>query len=214
MLRRTRVTVFLAAGLITVLGACGAQPESTGDGPATGPPATTPPPPPSASPTTADPTTAKTEPGTPSGTASTPPEAGTRCGAANLTGTVAPSDASAGNRYAELVVTNRSGRTCTIYGYGGLQLVAADGRPTPTRLTRQADPGPALVTLPPGGTAAKTLHWSVVPGGNEPVTGPCQPSSAGARVIPPDDTRAFAVTYDFGSVCSGGRVDGGAYVRK
>jgi hypothetical protein len=206
VVRRTRVTVFLAAGLIAVLSACGVQPESTEDNPVAEPPVTTPPSLPSASPTTA--------PSPPGGTASAPPEAGTRCTAADLTGTVAPSDAAAGNRYAELVVTNRTRRACTIYGYGGLQLVAADGRPTPTKLTRVPDPGPGMVTLPPGGTAAKMLHWSVVPSGTEPVAGPCQPPSAGARVIPPDDTRAFAVRYEFGSVCSGGLVEGGAYVSR
>jgi hypothetical protein len=127
---------------------------------------------------------------------------------------VAPSDAAAGNRYAELVVTNKSGRTCTLYGYGGLQLVDGAGRSTPTRLTREPNPGPSLVTLPPGGTAAKKLHWGVVPSGTEPVDGPCEPASAGARVIPPDDTKAFDVRFDFGSVCANGQVAGSAYFRK
>ena len=140
--------------------------------------------------------------------------AGGRCTAADLAGTVAPSDAAAGNRYAELVVTNTSGRTCTLFGYGGLQLVDGMGRSTPTKLTREPSPGPSLVTLPPGGTAAKKLHWGVVPSGAEPVDGPCEPASAGARVIPPDDTKAFSVKFDFGSVCANGRVAGSAYFRK
>lgn len=76
--------------------------------------------------------------------------------------------AGAGNRYADLVVTNTSGRTCTLHGYGGLQLIGADGKP----------------------------------------------ASTGARVIPPDDTKAFTVTFAFGSVCAGGHVDGSAYFKK
>jgi len=144
--RRTRVAVGLAVGLV-VLSACGAPRESTGDGPpltVTSPPAESGPvTPPSAA---APPSSAATSAG--EGVAA----AGGRCRAADLAGTVAPSDAAAGNRYAELVVTNRSGRTCTLYGYGGLQLVDGAGRSTPTRLTREPNPGPSLVTLPPGGS--------------------------------------------------------------
>jgi hypothetical protein len=190
-----------------MLSACGSPSESTGDGATTQPPVTTPPPAPSASPTTAPPTT-------PTGSESAPPDSGTKCTAKDLKGSVAPLDAAAGNRYAELVVTNKTDRTCTVYGYGGLEFIDGDGKPTPTRLTRQPDPGPTVVTLPPGGAAAKKLHWGVVPSGNEPETGPCEPSSAGMRIIPPDDTQAFIVTYEFGSVCASGHVEGSAYFKK
>jgi len=203
--RRTRVAACVAVGLVAMLSACGAPRESTGDG-RVGPPTVTSPP-------------AESGPVTPPSSAPPAPSegvaaAGGRCRAADLSGAVAPSDAAAGNRYAELVVTNTSGRTCTLYGYGGLQLVDGAGRSTPTKLTREPNPGPSLVTLPPGGTAAKKLHWGVVPSGTEPVDGPCEPASAGARVIPPDDTTAFSVRFDFGSVCANGRVDGSAYFRK
>lgn len=120
-------------------------------------------------------------------------------------------DAGAGNRFAELVVTNTSGKTCSLYGYGGLEFFDANGKPNPTDLVRTPNPGPSLVTLAPGDTAAKKLRWGVVPTGDEPVTGPCQPPSVGIRVIPPDDTRSFDVSYDFGSVCAGGHVEGSAY---
>jgi hypothetical protein len=208
VVRRTHVAAAVAAGVIAMLSACGTPTESTGDGARTQPPVTTPPPAPSASPTTA-PTTAP-----PTGSESAPPSAGTKCAAKDLKGSVAPLDAAAGNRYAELVVTNKTSKTCTMYGYGGLEFIDGDGKPTPTQLSRQPDPGPAVVTLPPGGTAAKKLHWGVVPSGNESQTGPCEPSSAGVRIIPPDDTQAFIVTYEFGSVCARGHVDGSAYFKK
>lgn len=208
MVRTTRVAVWAAAGLLA-LSACGAPNESTGDGPtATGQPVTTPPEPPPATPTTVP--TAPTA----GGTENAPPDAGTKCTATDLKGTVAPQDSGAGNRYAEIVVTNKTDRTCTLYGYGGLEFIDGNGKPTPTDLTRQPDPGPTLVRLPPGGSAAKKLHWGAVPSGDEPVTGPCEPASAGARIIPPDDTQTFIVTYAFGSVCARGRVDGSAYFKK
>ncbi len=206
MVRRNRVASCLAIGLLAALSACGTSQESTGDGQSTVPPTT-----PSTAPSTANPTAAPT---TDSGTESAPPDSGTKCTAKDLEGTVVPSDAAAGNRYAELVVTNTSAGTCTLYGYGGLQLVDAKAKATPTNLTRRPDPGPTLVTLAPGGTAAKKLHWGVIPSGDEPVTGPCEPASAGARVIPPDDTRAFTVTYQFGSVCAQGHMEGSAYFKK
>jgi uncharacterized protein DUF4232 len=185
----------MAATVLAAVTACGTTSESTGDGQTT-----------REQPTTTPPTT--------TATSTTTTGAGTKCKAADLKGSMSSPNAGAGNRYADLVVTNTSGRPCTIYGYGGLQLIGADGRPTPTDLARTPDPGPTLVTLRPGGTAAKTLHWGVIPSGDEPVTGPCEPASTGARVIPPDDTKAFMVTFAFGSVCAGGHVDGSAYFKK
>jgi hypothetical protein len=200
VVRRTRVAAGLVIGLAAVLSACGNQPEeSTGDSQ-----------PPTETVTVTQPASPTTEPSS-SSTESAPTDQGTKCTAQNLAGTVQPLDAAAGNRYAELVVTNKTDATCTLYGYGGLEFVDGNGKPTPTDLTRQPDPGPTLVTLAPGQTAAKKLHWGVVATGNEPATGPCQPPSAGARVIPPDDTQAFIVTFDFGSVCAGGHVEGSAY---
>jgi len=202
MVRRTRMAACVAIASIAVLSACGTPTKSTGDGTTSPMPVTTPPSPPSASPSTA------TSP--PEGTGS----AETRCTAGDLEGSVVPSDAAAGNRYADLVVTNTSGNACTLYGYGGLELTGADGQPLPTELTRSQPPKPGMVTLPPGGKAAKELHWTAVPSGDEPVDGPCETPAAGARVIPPDDTRAFTVTYAFGPVCGHGHVDGSAYFKK
>lgn len=189
-----------AIGSVVLLSACGSgDPPSTQD---TSTPGAT------SRATTTQPTSSTTPP--PS-TESAPSNAGTKCVAADLEGVVTNVDAGAGSRFAELVVTNTSGRTCTVYGYGGLELIDANGKPNPTDLVRTPNPGPSLVTLEPGGTAAKKLRWGVIPSGDEPVTGPCQPVSTGIRVIPPDDTRAFTVSYEFGSVCSGGRVEGSAY---
>lgn len=137
----------------------------------------------------------------------------TRCAPSSLSGVIESGDAAAGNRYAKLAVTNTGSKACTLYGYGGLQLTNAAGAANPTKLTRKPDPGPALVTLQPGEKAYKNLHWGAVPDGTEPVEGPCEPASAGAAVIPPDETQPFSVRFDFGSVCEHGAVDGSAYYK-
>lgn len=134
-----------------------------------------------------------------------------RCHTSMLSGSLQPGTPGAGQRYAELTLRNDSGETCTLYGYGGLQLVDAEGRPLPTELTRNANPGPTLIELAPGDAAAATLHWSVVPHGDEPVTGPCGPTPAGAEVIPPDETDPLPVEWRLGPVCGQGSVDGTAY---
>jgi hypothetical protein len=136
-----------------------------------------------------------------------------RCGPTSLSGAIESGDAAAGNRYAKLAVTNTGSKPCTLYGYGGLQLTNAAGAPTPTKLTRKPDPGPALVRLEPGQKAYKNLHWGAVPDGTEPVEGPCEPASGGAKVIPPDETEPFTVKFDFGSVCQHGLIDGSAYYK-
>lgn len=99
---------------------------------------------------------------------------------------------------------------CTLNGYSGFQLENASGA-VPTKLERKADPGPAAMTLAPGGKASANLHWGVVPSGNEPVEGPCQPEPSKAAAIPPDETAALTVPWTLGPVCSGGRIEISAF---
>lgn len=134
-----------------------------------------------------------------------------RCAPAQLAGRMEPGEPGAGQRVATLVVTNTSTNTCTLYGYGGAELYTASGVPIPTRLTRLPDPAPALVRLLPGSAARKDLKWTVVPTGDEPVDEPCQVPASQLRVIPPDETSPFAVIWDLGPVCDGGRLDGSAF---
>lgn len=134
-----------------------------------------------------------------------------RCHTGDLSGSVQNQDSGAGQRYADLVLRNDSGRPCTVYGYGGMQLVDAGGRPVPTNLQREADPGPSLVRLAPGATTRSTLHWTVVATGDEPTDGPCEPEPAGARVTPPDETEQLTVAWNYGPVCDHGRISGSAY---
>ena len=133
-------------------------------------------------------------------------QASGRCTAAVLAGEVQPGNPAAGNRYAKLVVTNNGTAPCTLNGYSGLQLLDASGQPVPTDLQRSTDPAPTLVALPPKGRAAADLHWTVVPTGEEPAQGPCEPEAAQARAIPPDETQPMSLAWSLGPVCGGGKI--------
>ncbi|GDY30117.1 DUF4232 domain-containing protein [Gandjariella thermophila] len=148
---------------------------------------------------------------TTSGQAAPAPPATTRCSAAVLRGRVEPGSPGAGQRYARLVVTNTGRAPCTLYGYGGLQLVDGSGRPVPTDLRRDEQPGPTMVRLAPGASAAKNLHWTIVPSDGEPDTAPCEPAAATISVIPPDETQPFQAAWNLGEVCGHGRIGGSAY---
>ncbi|MFS8104367.1 DUF4232 domain-containing protein [Lentzea alba] len=133
-----------------------------------------------------------------------------RCDSSVLKGQVDPTDAGAGNRYGKFVVTNGGTMPCTLNGYSGFQLENGSGA-LPTKLERMADPGPKALTLAPGGKAVANLHWGVVPSGNEPVEGPCQPEPSKAAAIPPDETVPLTVPWTLGPVCSGGRIEISAF---
>ena len=162
--------------------------------------------------------TLPTSPSTPSSTHTSAPAgnsgaaspAAKRCDSSVLKGQVDPTDAGAGNRYGKFVVTNSSTAPCTLNGYSGFQLENASGA-VPTKLERKADPAPAALTLAPGGKASANLHWGVVPSGNEPVEGPCQPEPSKAAAIPPDETVPLTVPWTLGPVCSGGRIEISAF---
>ncbi|MEV6244268.1 DUF4232 domain-containing protein [Lentzea sp. NPDC051838] len=184
----------IVCGLLVLAGvtACGSKPSDNGT-------QTLP---------TSTPTTASSTPAANSGAAV---PAVKRCDSTALKGQVDPTDAGAGNRYGKFVVTNSSTAPCTLNGYSGFQLENAAGAAIPTKLERKADPGPKALTLAPGTKASANLHWGVVPSGNEPVEGPCQPEPAKAIAIPPDETVPLTMPWTFGPVCSGGRIEISAF---
>lgn len=135
----------------------------------------------------------------------------TRCHTSMLAGNLQRAEPGAGQRYAELALTNRSDLTCTLYGYGGIQLIGEDGTPLPTKTDRSPNPGPQLVRLAPGESATATLHWTAMPHEGEPTDGPCQPRPASAQIIPPDETDALTIPWNEGPVCGFGAIDNSAY---
>ena len=117
----------------------------------------------------------------------------------------------AGQRYATIVLTNAGTRTCTVLGYGGVGLYAADGTALPTHQVRVPSPAPQTVLVRPGISVSSQLHWSVVAGAGDAQTGACQPVAATLRIIPPDETTALAVPWTGDPVCEGGTIDQQAY---
>ena len=138
-----------------------------------------------------------------------PPPRDPRCHTSQLTGAMSPVDAGAGQRYADVTLTNSSDAHCTLYGYGGMRLVDAAGNPLPTEITRTDNPGPALIGLDPGESASATLHWTAVP--HEGEGDPCQPVAGGLQVIPPDETDWLPVEWTGDAVCGGGAIGESAY---
>jgi hypothetical protein len=131
------------------------------------------------------------------------------CGTADLALTLVPGSPGAGQRYARVVLTNRSSHACWTYGFIGIQLFDGAGRPVPTDLVRQPPPAPTVVMIAPNGAAYSGLHWAAVPAADE--TGQqCEPVPASVYVTPPDETTQLAVPWSGGSVCQHGRIDTGA----
>ena len=133
-----------------------------------------------------------------------------RCHTSELTGSLGTGDAAAGNRYATLTLTNTGGEVCTVYGYGGLGLVRADGTAVPSQQVRVAasdGTGGKRTTLQPGQSVSATLHWAAVATGPEPVTGDCEPTATTLTVIPPNETDALDVAWTYGPVCDFGSIE-------
>lgn len=195
MKRRLIASGFLAVAVCAALTACGDKPRASNAGGTI---------------STAPSTTTTSAPAKPS--AVTPDTAASgRCTAAALSGKVEPGDAGAGHRYAKFLVTNTGSGACTLNGYSGFQLVDGSGTPIPTTTDRKPDPGPALVSLAPGQSAAANLHWSVVPHGDEPQSAPCQPEAPNAQAIPPDETQPITFAWGIGPVCGGGKIEISAF---
>jgi Protein of unknown function (DUF4232) len=128
-----------------------------------------------------------------------------RCHTRDLAGHVEGRGAGAGQRYANLGLTNKTSTPCTIYGYPGLQLVDAHGTALPTRVQRDTAVTPRQLLVKPRQTVWALLHWTVVPADDE-ATNHCAPDPASLRVIPPDETTQLTVAFDYGAVCQHGEL--------
>jgi hypothetical protein len=129
-----------------------------------------------------------------------------RCHTADLSGSLRPGSPGAGQRYAVLVLTNLSSRTCWVYGYVGMQLLDGAGHPLPTNVVRNPA-SPATVTLGPGDTAFALLHWAAINGPGDSPSAQCQPDPASVQVTPPDETTQLVIPWSYRMVCQQGRID-------
>lgn len=190
----------LAATVAVVTAACGgSQPGA----PASSPAAST------ASPAGGIPTS--TAPTTPATTATASPASSIgaaavvgRCHTSMLSAKIRLGNPGAGQRYAFLVLTNKSGVTCRVYGYPGMQLIGASGASIATDVVRTS-PSPGLVTIIPGAHVYSGLHWTVVPATDE-TSNPCEPDPSTVHVTPPDETAFLTVAWPGGSVCQHGQI--------
>ncbi|WP_225960236.1 DUF4232 domain-containing protein [Nonomuraea africana] len=98
-------------------------------------------------------------------------------------------------------MTNRSGRSCWVYGYPGLVMIDGRGDALRTRTRREAAT-PRKVLLKPGSAASSRLHWTVVETGRETSC----PASARLVIIPPDETAHLEIPFT-ATVCDDGRLD-------
>ena len=206
IVRRTR-WLCLVAGAVLVAG-CGASGGGqSAAGPTAAPTSVTSAPPPAPVAPTASPTTSPTTSPTAGPTAGRPrPTGPARARTSDLSAELAWVEGAAGGRYSSIVLTNRSRRTSTIYGYGGLQLVDVRGRAVPTRQVRDRTTRPTLVVLRPGRSVHADLHWSAIPQSGDSETGTCQPEPTYLLVTPPDEARSLRVRWTGGPVCARGLI--------
>jgi hypothetical protein len=130
-----------------------------------------------------------------------------RCHTADLSGRFGFIQGAAGSRFGPVILTNRSRRTCTIYGYLGAQLVGSGGRRLRTIVVRDHSRTPRTVRLRPGHSAAATIRWSAIPASSARC-----PLPQAMRVTPPDETTQLRLRWTSGRVCSGGRIDARPFV--
>ncbi|MGW0514288.1 DUF4232 domain-containing protein [Streptomyces olivaceoviridis] len=141
------------------------------------------------------------------GVAAGPSQAATRPGWADtsaLSVRVHALDSGAGQRYATVILTNKTHKTVRTQGYVGLQLLDAHGKDVPTHVVRdrgRAEP----ITLKPGQSAYTRLHWGVVAGAGEPTKAEKDPTRL--EVTPPDSRSHLNTAWKLGEVLQKGRID-------
>jgi uncharacterized protein DUF4232 len=144
-----------------------------------------------------------------------------RCDSADLEMRLINESAAAGNIGATIEVRNKSKRDCDLYGYAGMQLLDASGRPLPTKVIWStnsfflASPAPELVVGLPAATPPITPDRPVpghayIPISWNDVLEPCSVASL-LRVTPPDAYTSLLISVappgglpSMLEVCSGG----------
>jgi Protein of unknown function (DUF4232) len=131
----------------------------------------------------------------PSAPASTTPAGPGPCQFSDLKVTLGPGNAAAGTTFYQILFTNDSSTTCTLYGYPGVSFTgetyAVQVGPA---ATRNHAIQPSLVTLAP--SAVGSAEISVVDAQNYP-PGPCGLTTAsGILVYPPNLTKSVGLPFN------------------
>ncbi|WP_377273040.1 DUF4232 domain-containing protein [Peterkaempfera sp. SMS 1(5)a] len=209
------------AVLIAVLSGCGSGVSGSSGG-VTGTPQTLPG---SAGPASGDPTTPATTPAaaTPTASADTPESAppasagtpastagsstggtnaggSSRCHTGDLRASIGSNDPGAGQENFPIVLTNRSSRTCTVYGFPGVAFVNSAGEQVTVDPERSTGQQKQRVTLAPGQSA-----WSPMSFANPGITGVTTVTPAAVLITPPDETTSLRVRWTGGEVSNTGK---------
>ncbi|MGC0327910.1 hypothetical protein RKD23_000900 [Streptomyces sp. SAI-170] len=121
-----------------------------------------------------------------------------RCHSAELAASVGRNEPGAGQWNFPVVLTNVSGRTCTVYGYPGAAFVDAEGRQLGPDPSREGG-APVRVTLAPGDSARAGLSYA-----NPAVSGARTAVPRSLLVTPPDERKSLVVRWTSGAVPVGG----------
>ncbi|OIJ68912.1 DUF4232 domain-containing protein [Streptomyces mangrovisoli] len=132
--------------------------------------------------------------GSTSGGTGTKTATSTRCHTSELKASVGGNDPGAGQENFPLVLTNTSGRTCTVRGYPGAAFTDSAGKqlgPDPKRSSGT----PTTVTLKPGQSAWAGLTFS-----NPEISGAATATPSTLVVTPPDELDPLKVAWSGGKV--------------
>lgn len=130
---------------------------------------------------------------------------GTLCAAADVKLALGRGDAAAGSRYRPLLITNVSGKGCTLQGFPGVSYVAGDdGHQVGNPASREGTEGDA-VKLADGETAAADIQFVNVHNYDPSV---CKPTPVrGLRIYLPQETASSFVPAP-GTGCAGTGIPG------
>ncbi|MEV8567287.1 DUF4232 domain-containing protein [Streptomyces sp. NPDC051322] len=133
------------------------------------------------------------------GTPASEPAGSGRCHTSDLKATVGPNHPGAGQENFALVLTNRSGRTCTVHGYPGMAFVNSKGQEVSVNPERTGG-AKDTVKLAPGRSAWAALSFS-----NPEMTGVTTVTPAAVEITPPDETASLKVAWSGGPVTNTGK---------
>ncbi|MEV0906821.1 DUF4232 domain-containing protein [Streptomyces hokutonensis] len=126
---------------------------------------------------------------------STSAASSSRCHTSELTATVGGNDPGAGQENFPIVLTNASGRTCTVRGYPGAAFVNASGTQLGPNPVRETGSTATTVTLKPGQSAWAGLTFS-----NPEISGAKTATPTTLVVTPPDEKDPLKVKWTAGAV--------------
>ncbi|MFF4309020.1 DUF4232 domain-containing protein [Streptomyces sp. NPDC001507] len=133
--------------------------------------------------------------GSSTGGTTTSSAAATRCHTSELSASVGGNNPGAGQENFPVVLTNKSGRTCTVRGYPGAAFVNSSGTQLGPDPQRESGTTATTVTLKPGQSAWAGLTFS-----NPEISGAKTATPAALLVTPPDEKDSLKVTWKNGAV--------------